>query len=101
MNLLHIMEAYNFLDGPPTGLRPLPQVTAVRDWVGHILLGRSMNIRASRTSTAQVQEQSASINGVPSTLFFNSHALQTVLPDVGSMLRVGVSIPICEQCIII
>ncbi|PPQ95705.1 hypothetical protein CVT25_000784 [Psilocybe cyanescens] len=71
--------ARDFLD---KSLKPLPEVTAVRDWVGHILLNRSMNIAASATSTPEVQQQ-ANINGVPTTLFFNSNALQRLLPDAG------------------
>ncbi|KAH9477674.1 hypothetical protein JR316_0009900 [Psilocybe cubensis] len=71
--------AHDFLDA---NLKPLSKTTAVRDWVGHILLSRSMNIAASATSTPEVKQQ-ANINGVPATLFFNSNAMQRLLPDAG------------------
>jgi hypothetical protein len=73
-------KARDFLDSQN---KPLPQISkAIHGWVGHILLNRSMNIAASATSSAQVQQQS-DISGVPTTLFFNSNAMQRLLPDVG------------------
>ncbi|KAH9477703.1 hypothetical protein JR316_0009929 [Psilocybe cubensis] len=72
--------AHDFLD--PDDLKPLPKTTAVRDWVGHILLSRSMNIATSPTSNAEVKQQ-ANINGIPATLFFNLNAIERLLPDAG------------------
>lgn len=78
MNLIR-SPALNFLDA---NNKALPEVTAVRDWVSHVLLNRCTNIAASATSSPEVK-QNADISGVPTTLFFNSHAFQRLLPDAG------------------
>ncbi|KAF9058850.1 hypothetical protein BDP27DRAFT_1504065 [Rhodocollybia butyracea] len=63
---------HDFLD---SAKKPLEKITtAVKQWVGHILLNRSMNIAASATSSAQVQARSE-INGIPTTMFCNLKAL--------------------------
>lgn len=55
----------------------------MQGWIGHIVDSRAMNIAASPTSTAQIRQQSTPVGGFPPTLFYNSNALQTVLPGVG------------------
>lgn len=75
------VAAHDFVD--PNTKKPFAEIsTVIKQWVGHILLNRSMNIAASATSSAQVRAN-ADVAGVPPTLFFNSNALQCVLPDVG------------------
>jgi len=73
---------HDFID--PDTSKPFQNITTVvRDWVGHILLNRSMNIAAGATPSNQVNPTTG-IAGVPTTLFFNNFALQRVLPDVAN-----------------
>ncbi|KAF9459657.1 hypothetical protein BDZ94DRAFT_997973 [Collybia nuda] len=73
---------HDFID--PSSKNPFVTITTViKQWVGNILLNRSMNIAASATSTAQAQAASA-INGIPTTMFCNLKALTLprLLPSV-------------------
>ncbi|KAF9022415.1 hypothetical protein BDZ89DRAFT_1137365 [Hymenopellis radicata] len=77
----------DFVD--PTSKKGLPQITsAVEQWISHILLNRSMNIATSQTSSVQAAVGS-DISGIPATMFYNSNALQTVLPNAGNSLKQG------------
>ncbi|KAF9459692.1 hypothetical protein BDZ94DRAFT_1002093 [Collybia nuda] len=72
--------AHDFLDSK----KPLGTITTViKQWVGHILLNRSMNIATSATSSAQVKT-ATEINGIPTTMFCNLKALTLngLLPSV-------------------
>ncbi|KAJ6564431.1 hypothetical protein B0H19DRAFT_1233344 [Mycena capillaripes] len=74
---------HDFLDADK---KPLGTIaTVIKQWVGNILLNRSMNIAASATSSAQVQAASE-INGIPTTLVCNLNGLTLdgLLPSIAA-----------------
>lgn len=67
-----------------TSWQPLSSISTIpiSRWVGHILQSRAMNIATSATSTALVFQNASNIQGIPRTFFFNSRALEILLPDI-------------------